>query len=99
MKYLVALLAVAAAVQLSVALDREKAREVVHDYRVKSQNLHIDDLEEDVEKLEAEFADLGDIPDDATIAALKARIRNLEGLYQSRSLKGVKHPMGSISSA
>lgn len=79
MKYLLAIVVLAAALQLSLAVDREKAKEVLHDYRIKNQNLQIDELEEEVEKLEAEFGELGDIPDENTINALKARIRNLEG--------------------
>jgi len=76
MKSPVALLLVAAAVVSAV--DRKKARENVHDYRVKSQNLHIDALEHEIEELEEEYEKLTPIPDKEEVKRLKARVRNLE---------------------
>jgi len=59
-------------------MDREKAKEELHHYRVTSQNLHIDKLLEDLEELEEELEELSSIPDDYVIDTIKARVRNLE---------------------
>jgi hypothetical protein len=77
MKYLIAL-TLALALQLVSAIDREAAKENIHNYRIKSQNLHIDQLVEAVEKLEEEFGKLSELPDKHTVDGIKARIRNLE---------------------
>jgi len=80
MKSLIALLVAAAAVVqlVSGVVDRKAAMEGLHNYRVASQNFHIDKLEEDVAHLEEEFEKLSDIPDQAVVNRIKARIRNLE---------------------
>jgi hypothetical protein len=76
MKSLIALIVV---VQLvSGSIDYEKAKDNIHKYRVQSQNLHIDKLLEEVEKLEEEFHKLSDIPGKDVGDKLKARVRNLE---------------------
>jgi len=80
MKYLLALiLSTAAVLQLASGIDREKAKRALHDYRINSQNLHIDKLFEEVEKLEEEYGKLSKLPDKSTVDHIKARVRNLEG--------------------
>jgi hypothetical protein len=80
MKLLFVLVVVAAvALRQAVALDRAAAREHLHDYRITNQNLHLDKLEEEVEKLEKEFEELGDLPEASDIARIKARVKSIEG--------------------
>jgi hypothetical protein len=50
----------------------------IHEYRIRSQNLHIDDILKDVEELEEEYAKLSPLPEKDEITHLKARVRNLE---------------------
>lgn len=79
MKPLIALvLALAALAQLAQGVDRAKAKKNIHEYRMTSQNLHIDKLLEEVAELEEEFAKLSPIPDKSEQEEIKARIRNLE---------------------
>lgn len=61
------------------ALDRAKVKDVVTDYRVKSQNLHIDHLEEEIEGLQKEFGHLSPPVEKQEILRTKARVRKLEG--------------------
>lgn len=61
------------------ALDRAKAKDAVTDFRVRSQNLHVDDIEKQVAKLEAEFEQLSPPPEQEDIARAKARVAKLEG--------------------
>jgi len=63
------------------AFDRSKAKDVITDFRVRSQNLHIDSVEEQLKSLEDEFDQLSNPPEQAEIARAKARIRKLEGSY------------------
>jgi hypothetical protein len=58
--------------------DREGAKEKVFEYRISNQHLHIERLEEELTKLEAEFDKLEPIPDKHSIDELKARVQNLE---------------------
>lgn len=55
-----------------------KTKKNIHEYRIKSQNLHLDDIAKEIEELEEEYAKLSKIPDHDEITHLKARIRNLE---------------------
>jgi len=61
------------------ALDRAKTKDAVTDFRVRSQNLHIDDVRKQLDKLEAQFEALSDPPAEEDIARVKARVRKLEG--------------------
>jgi hypothetical protein len=61
------------------AFDRTKTKEKITDFRIRSQNLHIDSAEKGVEDLENEFESLSPPPDDIEITRIKARVRNLEG--------------------
>lgn len=61
------------------AFDPEKAKEAVTGFRLKSQNLHVDYVASELEKLEKEFGSLSSPLDQADIVRLKARVRNLEG--------------------
>lgn len=65
----------------AVALDREYAKEAVTAYRIRGQNLHIDQLEKDVEQLEAQFDKLSDDVEKSQIDRIKARLRTLEGNF------------------
>lgn len=59
------------------AFDPEVAKDRVTDFRVKSQNLHADEIEEEVQKLEEAFDKLSDPVEDSEIARVKARVRKL----------------------
>lgn len=61
------------------AFDPEKAKEAVTNFRLKSQNLHVDYVASEIEKLEKEFDGLSSAPNEADIVRVKARVRNLEG--------------------
>jgi hypothetical protein len=61
------------------AFDREKSKDAVTDFRIRSQNLHVDYVNSELDKLEQEFDSLSSPPDQAAITGLKARIRKLEG--------------------
>lgn len=79
MKCVLACVGVLLAFQVVAGIDREAAKQKIHDFRVSSQNLHIDQLAHDVEELEHEFDKLSDLPDKKEIYGIKARVRNLEG--------------------
>jgi len=64
---------------VALGFERDAAREQLVQYRIRSQNLHVDQLEEDVEKLEKAFEKLSDDVDKSQIRRLKARLRVLEG--------------------
>jgi hypothetical protein len=55
-----------------------KVRQNIHEYRIRSQNLHIDEIIKEVEELEEEYAKLSPMPSKDDIVHLKARVRNLE---------------------
>jgi len=61
------------------ALDRGKAKDAVNDFRIRSQNLHIDAVSEQLKDLEEEFAQLSADPAPEDVARAKARVRKLEG--------------------
>jgi len=73
------LVALLVAFDATNALDRAKAKEVVTDFRVRSQNLHIDAVRKELDKLEDEFEKLSPPPEQEDIARAKARVRKLEG--------------------
>jgi hypothetical protein len=60
-------------------IDREAAKAEIHEYRVESQNMHIDKLIHEVEDLEHEYAKLSALPTKESIRYIKARVHNLEG--------------------
>lgn len=60
-----------------LAFDRDIAKERLTDYRVRSQNLHIDDLEEELQKLEDAFDKLSDDLEETEVARVKARVKRL----------------------
>jgi len=60
------------------AFDRTKAKEGVTNFRVKGQNLHVDYIEKEIEKLEHEFDALSHPPEQSEIARVRARVRKLE---------------------
>jgi len=75
MKCLVALVVLVAVASCS----REaRVKKNIHDYRIRSQNLHIDDLMKEIEELEEEYAKLSHVPEQEDVDHVKARIRNLE---------------------
>jgi len=57
---------------------RTQAKQSLHDYRIRSQNLHIDDIIGDIEELEKEYAKLSPMPTEDDDIYLRARLRNLE---------------------
>lgn len=57
---------------------RDAIKKAIHDYRVESQDLHIDKLVHEVEELEKEYRKLSKIPSKDDIRAVKARVWNLE---------------------
>jgi len=62
-----------------VAEDRREAiKKAIHDYRVESQEFHIDKLVKEVEELEKEYNELSPIPKKKDILKVMARIWNLE---------------------
>lgn len=61
------------------AFDRDKAKDAVTDFRIRSQNLHIDYVTKELEKLEQQFDSLSAPPSVQATTALKARVRSLEG--------------------
>jgi hypothetical protein len=58
-----------------LAFDREVAKEHITNFRIKSQNLHIDELEAEVHKLEAKFGELSAEVTQAETNRLRARVR------------------------
>lgn len=75
MRCLIALVVLVAVVS---CYDEGKVKKNIHEYRIRSQNLHIDEILEEIEELEEEYAKLSHIPDKDDVTHLKARIRNLE---------------------
>ena len=75
------LVALLVAFDATNALDRAKAKEAVTDFRVRSQNLHIDAVRKELDKLEDEFEKLSPPPEQEDIARAKARVRKLEGEF------------------
>jgi hypothetical protein len=61
----------------ALAFDPEAAKDRVTDFRVKSQNLHADEIDEEITKLEEAFDKLSDPIEDSEIARIKARVRKL----------------------
>jgi hypothetical protein len=61
------------------AFDPERAKEVVDDFRIHSQNLHADFLDHEIDKLEHEYETLSPRATKEEIARTKARINKLEG--------------------
>lgn len=61
------------------AFDRTKAKDKLTDYRIRSQNVHIDSVEKQLETLEHEFDSLSTDVTQAETARLKARVRRVEG--------------------
>lgn len=79
MKSLVVLTVVLVGLALALAEDRREAvKRAIHDYRVESQDFHIDKLVKQVEKLEKQYKQLSDIPSIKDILRVKARIYNNE---------------------
>ena len=58
--------------------DREAAKERVTSYRLRSQYLHVEHIEEELDKLEAEFDELSDPVEQSEIQRVKARVKRLE---------------------
>lgn len=75
------LVALLVAFDATNALDRAKAKDAVTDFRVRSQNLHIDDVEKTLHELEEQFEHLSPPPHQEDINRAKARVRKLEGNY------------------
>jgi len=75
MKCLIALVVLVAVASCS---RHDKVKKNIHDYRIRSQNLHIDEIIHDIEELEEEYAKLTHMPTQDDVAHLRARIRNLE---------------------
>jgi len=73
------LVALLVAFDATNALDRTKAKEAVTDFRVRSQNLHIDEAEKILHHLEEEFEHLSPEPSPEDTSRAKARLRKLEG--------------------
>lgn len=61
----------------ALAFERQVAKERATTYRVRSQNVHIDELEKEIHELEEEFEKLSDPVDDAEISRVKARVKKL----------------------
>jgi len=61
----------------ALAFDRDVAKERVTEYRIRSQNLHIDELEEELGHIEEAFNKLSEPIEDSEIARVKARLRRL----------------------
>jgi hypothetical protein len=61
------------------AFDRSQAKDKITDFRVRSQNLHVDFIEKELDKLDHEFDELSHEPDAAQLKNVKARVHNLEG--------------------
>jgi hypothetical protein len=61
----------------ALAFDREVAKDRLTDFRVHSQNLHVDELEEEIGKLEEAFEKLSDPISDVEVSQVKARVRKL----------------------
>jgi hypothetical protein len=64
---------------VAARVDRAVIKEKVTGYRVLSQNLHIEHLEKDVEKLEHEFDKLSAPLEKEDINRIRARVRRFEG--------------------
>jgi hypothetical protein len=76
---LVVTVSVALIVGLARADERREAiKRKIHDYRVESQDLHIDKLVHEVEELEKEYRKLSPIPHRSEVHQIKARVWNLE---------------------
>lgn len=58
--------------------DRDVAKEAITSYRLRSQHLHIDHIEKELDKLEAEFDELSEPVDEEQVQRVKARVKKLE---------------------
>lgn len=63
------------------AFDRSKVKDIITDYRVKSQNLHVDHIDDEIDGLEKEFSHLSPPVEKEEIIRTKARVRKLEGSH------------------
>jgi hypothetical protein len=70
---------VVALVACANAYDPVKAKDAVTDFRLKSQNLHVDYIGSQLDKLEGEFNSLSSPVEQIDITRVKARVNNLEG--------------------
>lgn len=72
---------VVALIACANAYDPAKAQDAVNNFRIKSQNLHVDYIASQLDKLESEFNSLSSPPQQTDITSVKARITKLEGMF------------------
>jgi hypothetical protein len=77
--------------------DKEVAKEKITSYRLRSQNLHVDHIEKELDKLEAELDALSEPVEQEQVQRVKARIKKLErrssikfGSFVSEQIKKFK---------
>ena len=75
----VGLVVVLVALSSTDAFDREEAHDRVTGYRLRSQNLHVDHIEHELEKLEHEWDHMSPPIDQHEVVRTKSRLSALEG--------------------